>query len=494
MGSWSYKNIGADARPEHKKFVEKIFEYIGYTTEPANTGEGYAECTFWNPDVYGCVMSDYDEQSGYVKDCFRAFDETDLLCLLNALFPKTSVYVHTTEGNTVSDTWESHNRIYNADTMTLECKDSYTDYGGDGPNGYRSWKERFTLSAPKQEYVQSLIELSTADGNGELTALLLELSRKLMEGLVCFKDDDSDTRAIGEEYDVREEGEVGRYDFEEDDDEDDEDYHLEDDDDEYENNDDSCEGDFIIEGGVLKEYKGDFEHVIIPDGVTEIGYEAFSGCEKLSSITIPNSVTSIGEGAFSWCEGLSSIIIPSSVTSIGDSAFADCIALKKITIPNGVSSIGAQAFVGCTSLTSITIPNSVTSIEGETFLRCKSLSNISIPNSVTRIEYEAFSECESLTSIIIPNGVTCIEDGAFSGCESLTKIIIPDGVTCIGDYAFAGCTALKSIVLPNSVTQIGEKAFYYCSSLKKICLPKGVVNIGNDAFSDCNDPLEIEYI
>ena len=79
--------------------------------------------------------------------------------------------------------------------MTLECKGSYTDYGGDGPNGYRSWKERFTLSAPKQEYVQSLIELSTADGNGELTALLLELSRKLMEGLVCFKDDDSDTIA-----------------------------------------------------------------------------------------------------------------------------------------------------------------------------------------------------------------------------------------------------------------------------------------------------------
>lgn len=66
----------------------------------------------------------------------------------------------------------------------------------------------------------------------------------------------------------------------------------------------------------------------IPNGVTNIGVEAFSGCTGLVSITIPNGVTSIGDWAFWDCTGLTSITIPNSVTSIGDSAFFDCTSLR----------------------------------------------------------------------------------------------------------------------------------------------------------------------
>ena len=54
--------------------------------------------------------------------------------------------------------------------------------------------------------------------------------------------------------------------------------------------------------------KDKIESVVIEDGVTSIGANAFDGCSGLTSITIPNSVTSIGTSAFSGCSGLTRVI------------------------------------------------------------------------------------------------------------------------------------------------------------------------------------------
>lgn len=72
-------------------------------------------------------------------------------------------------------------------------------------------------------------------------------------------------------------------------------------------------------------YRSKDTNYIIPNGVTHIGDEAFSGCESLISINIPNSVTNIGNCAFYGCGFLKSINIPDSVTNIGDRAFGVCI-------------------------------------------------------------------------------------------------------------------------------------------------------------------------
>jgi len=112
---------------------------------------------------------------------------------------------------------------------------------------------------------------------------------------------------------------------------------------------------------------------IIPYGVTSIGYEAFKGCSRLTSVTIPDSVTSIGSSAFSECSSLTSVTIPNSVTSIGDYAFYKCSSLTSVTIPDGVTSIGDYAFYWCGSLTSVTIPDGVTSIGSSAFYGCSSL-------------------------------------------------------------------------------------------------------------------------
>ena len=150
--------------------------------------------------------------------------------------------------------------------------------------------------------------------------------------------------------------------------------------------------------------------IIIPEGVTSIGSNAFSNCFLTSIIveegnsvydsrdncnaiietnsntlilgcsttTIPENVTSIGNNAFSGCSSLTSIIIPEGVTSIGDYAFSNCISLAFFTIPESVTSIGDDAFFKCTSLTSIIIPEGVTSIGDYAFYFCDGLEEVYI--------------------------------------------------------------------------------------------------------------------
>ena len=96
--------------------------------------------------------------------------------------------------------------------------------------------------------------------------------------------------------------------------------------------------------------------ITLPEGLTSIEDEAFSGC-NLTSITIPESVTSIGKSAFDICSGLTSAIISPKVTLIGEYAFYDCSGLIMVTIPPNVTSIGEYAFYGC-SLISVVCKSS----------------------------------------------------------------------------------------------------------------------------------------
>ena len=73
--------------------------------------------------------------------------------------------------------------------------------------------------------------------------------------------------------------------------------------------------DFIIENGVLSKYTGPGGDVVIPEGVTGIGYEAFQW-SGLTSISLPDSVTDVDFGAFSYCTALSNVTLHASAAAL----------------------------------------------------------------------------------------------------------------------------------------------------------------------------------
>ncbi len=249
--------------------------------------------------------------------------------------------------------------------------------------------------------------------------------------------------------------------------------------------------------------------VVIPDEiegfpVTAIQWEAFSGCNEMTSIYIPDTVTWIGESAFRNCSQLTSITIPDAVTYIGSNTFWGCTKLEEINLPASLENIYSHAFYNCANLKDIHIPKSVEYIAGDAFDYCANIETItveegnefyyskdnclidweksalrigknnSIPEdgSVTSLYY-TFSGRTDITEIVIPDCITVIYNSTFEGCTELKNVVLPKGLTSISGFTFNRCSSLESIVIPSSVSSIAAKTFYNCESLTDIyCVAK----------------------
>lgn len=244
--------------------------------------------------------------------------------------------------------------------------------------------------------------------------------------------------------------------------------------------------------------------ITIPEGITSIGSDAFFGCSGLVAVHISNieSWCNITFGDFNsnpiaeahnlYLNGelVTELTIPQGITSIKKNAFSGCNCLAFVSLPESVDLIEEAAFSDCKNLTTINFPKGRLSIKGGAFSGCRSLTSITFLGE-TSIGANAFSGCSSLDFIILPEGITTISDRVFYDCSSLTSIIIPEGVTKIGNYAFHGCRSLVSISIPESLTSIGYYAFNGCSSLADIVLPKNISYINSKAFANCTGLTDV---
>lgn len=205
--------------------------------------------------------------------------------------------------------------------------------------------------------------------------------------------------------------------------------------------------------------------ITLPEGIVEIGNEAFLDCSNLKSLAIPNGVTTIGMGAFKGCSNLMSVVLPDGLTSIENEAFLDCSNLMSLVLPDGLASIGIGAFKNCSNLKSLVLPESITAIASMTFLGCRRLQKLSLPEGLITIDFLAFDGCIRLRELVFSEALTAIGNFSFRNCHSLQRLVLPKKINHIGKETFLNCSNLLALVLPKELATIDDSAFNGCSRL-----------------------------
>ena len=120
------------------------------------------------------------------------------------------------------------------------------------------------------------------------------------------------------------------------------------------------------ETGIIEEYNGSAEYVVIPeyvsldngDGtfsavrVNGVLADAFKGNTSVKGVILPKYVSEIPESAFEGCSSLE-IVMGYGIKAIGANAFAGCTSLGVFAVDKYITSLGANAFENVTEISAV---------------------------------------------------------------------------------------------------------------------------------------------
>ena len=242
----------------------------------------------------------------------------------------------------------------------------------------------------------------------------------------------------------------------------------------------------------------------LPDTLTTIRKEAFSGLYHPSRFTVPASVTEIEEGAFSEYNGTGIDVEEGSTSFRSVSGLlysADQTLL--LAIPSNLTLNGAEGLEEILEQEAaegtdgfyyhLRIPDGTVRIGGEAavFLWANDSAGyvLTCPASLREIGKKAFYNAD-LAAVELNDGLTLIGANAFERTD-LTGLILPDSVEKIEKYAFSAVRSLDRLELPSSLEEItfscfglqdpeqGEPAPPHCA---EVVLGAKIGKIDNGAF------------
>jgi hypothetical protein len=199
--------------------------------------------------------------------------------------------------------------------------------------------------------------------------------------------------------------------------------------------------------------------------VAVIGSEAFID-SQLEHIEIKANLRKIESRAFLRCRKLQHIMLPNGISFIGEEAFGSCSLLSEIEFPEMLENVQARIFEKCELLKYVYINNKLSYLSTSMFSECKSIEKIVLPQNIKTIQSGCFENCIRLESIYFHKNIECIESLSFAGCKRLTKIRFYGRPVKMGHEAFRGCTKLKDIILPTN-EKFPAEIFIGCKKIRK---------------------------
>lgn len=296
----------------------------------------------------------------------------------------------------------------------------------------------------------------------------------------------------------------------------------------------------------LTKYKGNKEHIILPENASVLGGQVFQIAEDestvaaIKSLKIPGNIESIDGLSLFWSVNLytievdennvkyaskggvlfnktldtliaypmgrsvettNSYVIPEGVKTIEQYAFTG-YQRKSLILPSTLETIKYCAF-SYAYFEEITFPSGLKTVEDHGTYNMPSLKKATFPKDAAFSSNNyLLDECKALEELTAPADIynKCyISSEAFktlkitagetvesiSGSKkNLETLVLADTVKTIGKYAFRNLTKLSSVTFSASLETIGEYAFDGCESLTVFNAPSSLKTIEYSAFAN----------
>ncbi|MBQ5670999.1 MAG: leucine-rich repeat protein, partial [Oscillospiraceae bacterium] len=296
--------------------------------------------------------------------------------------------------------------------------------------------------------------------------------------------------------------------------------------------------------------------IIVEEGITDLGDQAFYGCTKLVRLVLPEGVTTIGQYAF-HATSLNDITLPVSLKSVHAGVLmsggpntdihykgteAQWNAIEFGENNDGFTRANIHFNTTCDHDMVIEYAKTPTCLEeGNTMGKhCTVCNQVfvekrQLPKAAHTFEFDhsgnSFYKCfkcgtvldESVPTygefgngltwnysfknsnmIVSYNELTIRGQGEMPDftdpsetpwsmfTTDIERVVLTDGVDSVGNRAFEGCANLKNVLF-SDVVSIGDHAFDGCVNLNNMTIESPVKNIGDSAFRGCDGLVEVVY-